>query len=282
MPYFHNAGYDLYYRSAGKGKTALVLVHGWYQNGQQAFSALLPYLRGRYHVFIPDLPGHGLSPHMPEDFSTQAMEKLLVDFVRYTRKHYRCSRVFLLGHSYGAFTVLAIAARIPKELDGVIALSAVDDYSPYHKRLRNVLRIPRWLAPIYSRLQALAGAFPYGDREQLYRDAERELKPGRLAYVRKKNRTLSPAASRRYMRAFLSARVDWPPEKIATPLLLIYGGRDRLTPASWAKNIQPHFVRSTVKVIADAGHNVQISAPEVVAGYTRTFISQNVRAQHQR
>lgn len=271
MPYFHNAGHDLYYRSAGKGKTALILVHGWYQSGQQAYAAILPHLREKYHVFIPDLPGHGLTPQIPADFSTTMNENLLIEFIRYIKKHYRCNRVFIAGHSYGAFTVLAIAARIPGELDGVVALSAVDDYAPYHKRLKSVLRIPRWLTPIYYRLQALLGGFPYGDREQLYGDAHHELKPGKLAYARKKNKTLSPAASRRYMRAFLSARIHWPLQKISTPLLLVYGSRDMLTPASWAKQIQPHFARSSVEVVADAGHNVQISAPKAVAGHILRF-----------
>ncbi|GAB4435254.1 MAG: alpha/beta hydrolase [Turneriella sp.] len=276
MPYFHNTGHDLYYRSAGKGKTALILVHGWYQNGQQAYGAILPHLREKYHVFVPDLPGHGLTPQIPPDFSTTMNESLLIEFIRYIKKHYRCNRVFIAGHSYGAFTVLAMASRIPAELGGVIALSAVDDYAPYHKRLRSVLRIPRLLTPLYYRLQALLGGFPYGDREQLYADAHHELKPGKLAYAKKKNKTLSPAASRRYMRAFLSARVHWPAQKIMTPLLLVYGGRDLLTPVSWAKSIQPHFVRSSVKVVAEAGHNVQISAPKAVAGHVIKFIQANI------
>lgn len=275
MPYFHNAGFDLYYRTAGKGKLALILVHGWYQNGQQAYAAILPHLREKYHVFIPDLPGHGHTPQIPADFSTAMNENLLIAFIRYIKKQYRCRQVFLVGHSYGAFTVLALAARIPAELDGVIALSAVDDYAPYHKRLRRVLRIPRWLTPLYYRLQALIGGFPYGDREQLYGDAHHALRPGRLAYAKKKNKTLSPAASRRYMRAFLSARVHWPAEKISTPLLLLYGERDLLTPASWAKKIQPHFARSSVELIADAGHNIQLAAPKAVADHITNFIQLN-------
>lgn len=277
MPYFHHATSDLYYRTAGKGKIALVLVHGWYQNGQQAYSAILPHLREKYHVFVPDLPGHGLSPHIPPDFSTALNEDLLIDFVRSIRQYYRCQKVFLAGHSYGAFSVLAIVARIPAELDGVIALSAVDDYAPYHKRLKSVLRVPRLLAPVYYCLQALFGAFPYGDRQQLYGDVHHRLQPGRLAYAKKKNKTLSPAASRLYMRAFLSARLHYPAQKIATPLLLIYGGQDMLTPASWAQKIQPHFKRSTVVVVPEAGHNVQISSPKAVASAIIQFIQANAR-----
>lgn len=276
MPYFHHAGHDLYYRSAGKGKTALILVHGWYQNGQQAYATLLPYLRNKCHVFIPDLPGHGFTPQIPADFSTTMNENLLIDFVHYIKTHYRCQKVFLAGHSYGAFSVLAIATRKPTLLDGLIALSAVDDYAPYHKRLKSVLRIPRLLTPLYYWLQALRGAFPYGDREQLYGNAHQALRPGRLAYARKKNRTLAPLAARQYMRAFLAARLLWPAQRLSTPLLLIYGARDMLTPASWAKKIQPHFVRSSVVVVADAGHNVQLSAARAVAQHILRFVARGL------
>jgi len=272
MPYFHNPVCDLYYRTAGKGKTALILVHGWYQSGQQAFAPLIPKLSGSFRVFVPDLPGHGLTHNMPANFSAAMNEALLIEFVRYVRQRYRCKKIFLAGHSYGAFSSLGVACRIPWELSGIIALSAVDDYAPYHKRLRRVLRIPRFLTPLYYRLQALIGGFPYGDREQLYADAHHELKPGRLAYAKKKTRTLSHSASRLYIQAFLAARVEWPLEKIALPLLLLYGERDKLTPVSWAQRIQPHFKRSIVRVIPGAGHNLQLTAPQAVAEAIRRFV----------
>lgn len=280
MPYFHSAGNDLYYRSAGKGNVAVLLVHGWYQNGTQAWAALTKNLRTKYHVFVPDLPGHGLNPHVPHDFSTAVNEQLVIDFARYLRSHYRCKKVFLVGHSYGAFAVLSIAAKAAEEFEGVTAISAVDDYAPYHRRLKSVLRIPRLLDPIYYRMQALLGGFPYGDRMQLYGHMHEDFHPGKLAYAKKKNKTLSPANSRRYMRAFLAAKVQWPQQlQLLLPLLLIYGERDMLTPASWAKRIQPHFRVSEVHVVPAAGHNVQISATDAVAGKIRSFIEKCLRPQ---
>lgn len=272
MPYFSFEDQQLYYRVAGSGKTALLLIHGWYQTGRQAFAPLVPHLCKKGRVFIPDLPGHGLSPQLPSAFSTAENERLLIAYIHHIREHYRCRKVFLLGHSYGAFSVLSIAAQIRGVLNGIIAISAVDDYGPYHKRLKRVLRIPRLLSPVYYRMQALLGGFPYGDREQLYGGIHHALKPGKLEYAKKKNKTLSPKNARHYMRAFLSAHVHWPPHKLKVPLLLIYGERDALTPASWAKRITPHFTRSRVEVIAESGHNVQLSAPAKVARLVEEFM----------
>lgn len=271
MPYFPFEKQQLYYRVAGRGKTALILIHGWYQTGHQAFAPLLPYLRQNYRVFVPDLPGHGLNPQLPTEFSTAENERLLIAYIDYIKKSYRCRKVVLIGHSYGAFLVLSIAARIEGKLHGIVAISAVDNYAPYHKRLKTVLRIPRLLSPVYYRMQALLGGFPYGDREQLYGTLHHKLKPGKLEYAKKKNKTLSPENARRYIRAFLSARVHWPRHKLSLPLLLIYGGRDALTPASWAEKIAPHFVQSRVEVIAESGHNVHLSAPAKVASLVKQF-----------
>jgi pimeloyl-ACP methyl ester carboxylesterase len=286
MPYFSATRQEIYYRRSGKNATAIVLIHGWYQNGSQAWGKLLPYLENRFQVFVPDLPGHGLTPLVsPENFTTHDNNKLIIEFIRYVKKQYRCRRVILVGHSYGSFAVLSAAAQIPLELAGVIGLAAVDDYAPYTPRLKRVLAISRFLILAYYRLQALLGLFPYGDRMLLYSSSSAVaggkipagLIPGRWAYAKIKNRTLSPANSHAYMRAFIGSRVAWPESKLSLPALLIYGERDVLTASSWAERILPHFKTGSVAVVPKAGHNVQISGAESVGRSISDFIEKPFR-----
>src|SRR5688572_28979404 len=111
MPYFPNNEQEIYYRASGRGSNALVLVHGWYQNGAQAWGKILPVLENKFRVFVPDLPGHGLSPlYHPENFSTSGNNALIQEFIRHVKKTYKCRRVILVGHSYGAFAALGLAA----------------------------------------------------------------------------------------------------------------------------------------------------------------------------
>lgn len=277
MPYFTHNETELYYRDQGKGNVAFILVHGWYQSGDQAWSTLARDLSTRYRLFIPDLPGHGLNPEIPADFNKQSNIDLLIAFIEHTRRKYRLRKIFLAGHSYGAFAALSVVARIPDALAGVLAFAAVDDYEPYKPRLRSVLAVPRFLEGTYYRLQAVFAQFPYGDRLLLYGDMPAHLVPGKMAYAKIKNRILSPAASRAYMQTFIQSRVDWPTEPINTPILLGYGDRDSLTSASWAKKILPHFSGGSAEVIADAGHNVQISGASDLALEIRKFVEKCLR-----
>lgn len=254
-----------------------MLVHGWYQNGEQAWGSLLPELENRYRLFIPDLPGHGLNPKIPPHFSPQSNIDLLAGFIEYLRKTYRLKKIFVAGHSYGAYATLALATQHADKLSGVMAFAAVDDYAPYRPRLKGVLAIPRFLEGLYYRLQAAFAQFPYGDRMLLYADVPPQLVPGKLEYAKIKNRVLSISSSRAYMQTFMQSKIDWPGKPLALPIFLGYGDRDTLTSAKWAKHILPHFSGGTMEVIADAGHNVQISGATDLAREIGRFIEKCLR-----
>jgi len=263
----------MYFRKSGKGKDALLFVHGWYQNGMQAWSTQIASFEKKYHIFVPDLLGHGLSTLADtKNFSIATNRAILTEFIHHIKKTYKIRRVILLGHSYGAFAVLDLISQTPNLIAGVVVLAAVDDYAPYVGQLKRILRFPFFLGFIYYRIQALLGLFPYGDRQLLYGNIIPSLYPKRLLYGKIKNKTLSLKNSRAYMRAFIHAKVIWPKEKIRTPILLLYGERDILTPHTHAKKIEPRFVSSSCKIILNAGHNVQISGAKIIEKDILKFI----------
>ncbi len=277
MPYFDSGKTSIYFRESGKGSTALVFIHGWYQTGSEAWAALAAQLKPGFRYFMPDLPGHGLSDDTGKNFSVASNAELIEQFVAHVRKAYRIKKLVLIGHSYGAFATLDIVARQNAKLDAVVAISAVDDYAPYVRRLKQVLRVPQFLLGLYYRLQAALALFPYGDRLHLYGALPDALVPGRMAYAKIKNHTLSIANSRAYMQAFLSGKVVWPKAASRVPLLLVYGERDVLTPASHATAINPHFQTAQLVVLPKSGHNVQISAAEALAKLLTGFIEKSLR-----
>ncbi|HRP70805.1 MAG TPA: alpha/beta hydrolase [Turneriella sp.] len=265
MPYFNDNDQSMYYRASGKGKDALLFIHGWYQNGAQAWSQQMGRFEKKYQVFIPDLLGHGMSAlENPEAFSIATNRRILLAFIDYIKKKYKVRRVVLLGHSYGAFAALDLANEHTREIHGVVAMAAVDDYAPYVGELKKILRIPFFFGFLYYRIQALVGLFPYGDRPLLYNKNTPSLYPSRLAYAKIKNKTLSLKNSRAYMSAFVSAKIKWSEKKIPLPLFLIYGNRDALTPVKHAARIRPHFNNASLLLVEDAGHNVQISGAEKI------------------
>jgi len=277
MPYFESGESSVYYRTAGSGTTGLIFVHGWYQTGSEAWMSLARNLKPGFKLFMPDLPGHGLSDDVSPNFSIASNAQLIESFIQQTRKTYRLKKIVLIGHSYGAFATLDVAARQNVALDAVVAISAVDDYAPYVKRLKHALWVPAFLAGVYYRILALLALFPYGDRLHLYGAMPESLQPGKLAYGAIKNHTLSVLNSRAYMRAFLTGKVKWPAGRLKLPLLLVYGERDSLTPASHAHVIDPHFVSAELVVLPKSGHNVQISAAEQLAKILAGFVEKSLR-----
>ena len=87
----------------GQGPT-VVLVHGGTpQGGAAAFREQRP-LAQRWHLILPDRPGHGRTPRLGlEDFERDAslIAPLLADGAH------------LVGHSYGGIVALCIAAQHP-------------------------------------------------------------------------------------------------------------------------------------------------------------------------
>lgn len=104
----------------GQGKPLLAL-HGWLDNAA-SFSKLAPLLTG-FEVFAVDLPGHGMSDHLPAEQHYHVWQgtedvELLADALGL-----ECFA--LMGHSMGAAIATLYAAVFPQRLTHLILLDAI-------------------------------------------------------------------------------------------------------------------------------------------------------------
>ena len=86
----------IHYQSQGKGKDALVLVHGWGCNLNH-WRDQIPELSKRARVIAVDLPGHG-SSDKPETKYDMDLFAAAIDAVM---KDAGVERAVLVGHSMG-------------------------------------------------------------------------------------------------------------------------------------------------------------------------------------
>lgn len=108
----------IHYKSYGKGKEALVLVHCWTCN-MDLWREHIPELSKRARVIAIDLPGHGLSDkpqvNYTMDFFAAAIDAVLKDA--------QVDRAVLVGHSMGTPVVRQFYRKYPQK---TLALVFVD------------------------------------------------------------------------------------------------------------------------------------------------------------
>lgn len=108
------------YDVQGKGKPALVFVHGWCGD-KRYWSYQVPYFAQRYRVVAIDLGGHGASSLNRRRWSMKAFGADVAAVIEMLK----LNQVILIGHSMGG-SVIIEAARL--EPDRIIALVGVDTY----------------------------------------------------------------------------------------------------------------------------------------------------------
>lgn len=112
-------GTAINYYEHGKEGAVLVFVHGWSCDASY-WREQVEYFKGKYHMVLIDLAGHGRSGSMRENYTMEAFGQDVLAVV----KSIGAEKVVLIGHSMGAL-VIAHAARLMPEK--VIGLVAVDD-----------------------------------------------------------------------------------------------------------------------------------------------------------
>ncbi|XP_071630611.1 probable serine hydrolase isoform X2 [Temnothorax longispinosus] len=103
-------------------KQPIVAIHGWQDNSGtfDALAQLLPNVA----ILSIDLPGHGLSSHLPVgQFNYIFWDGVLA--LRRIVRYYKWNKVRLLGHSLGGAISFLYAASYPNEVDALISLDIV-------------------------------------------------------------------------------------------------------------------------------------------------------------
>lgn len=93
--------------SGGEDKPALVLAHGFSDNGL-CWQPSAEDLEGRFNVVMPDARGHGLSARVKEGERIDGAADLAG-----VLGELRIGRAIVGGHSMGAMTAAALGARFP-------------------------------------------------------------------------------------------------------------------------------------------------------------------------
>lgn len=104
----------LHYEISGKGKEALILLHGFMEN-LSIWDDMEAHLSDQFTLIKIDLPGHGKSKVYADIHSMEFM----AEEVKKVTDSLKIEKFHLLGHSMGGYTSLAFAEKFPEVLKSI-------------------------------------------------------------------------------------------------------------------------------------------------------------------
>lgn len=231
--------FQFFLSEAGMG-APLVLLHGL-GGSSRWWYALFSALAGRaFRLIAPDLPGFGRSPGPV--LSIEASARATVDLL----DQLGVGRFFICGHSMGA----AIAAQLAAEAGGRVRRVVLLDAAGVP-----VGGVDRWIA----RLAQPWSWCPPGFYRTLIGDLMRTGPRRLLAAV---------AELRRYDVRDAAARIE-------APTLLVWGGKDTLTPLEHAHEILEILSDGRLEIVADSRHLPMVSHPRQTARLITEFLEED-------
>lgn len=115
----------------------IVALHGW-QDNAGSFDTLIPLLPKYVGYLSIDLPGHGLSSHIPQGFLFSDLEYLHT-FNRVFRNYFKWKNVSLIAHSMCSVICFLYASLFPDYVDMVIGFDLLKCHVSEPEKLTRIL-----------------------------------------------------------------------------------------------------------------------------------------------
>lgn len=269
-------GIDTAYLDAGPSDgPVVVLLHGL--GGTNA--SMLPLmweLSTDHRVLAPDLPGFGGSakPHARYDAAW------FVDWLTSFLDELGVESAVLIGNSMGGRISLEAGLRAPERVDALVLLSAaaafrrLRQWVPFVRLLRPELGYSPIPVPHSMVVETIRAMFSDPDRmpqEWLEAGADEfqrvfHTREGRFAFL--------SCLRQIYLDEAYGEKGFWDRlPSLKPPALFVWGDRDRLVPAAFARYVALALPEAGAIVLEDCGHVPQFEHADEVAAMTRGFLS---------
>jgi pimeloyl-ACP methyl ester carboxylesterase len=261
------------YLEGGTGEP-VILLHGLGATNASFLPTMWSLARD-HRVLAPDLPGFGdsakpIRPYDPAFFASWLRD--FMDSVGVKRAH-------VIGNSMGGRVALEIAMRHPERVDRIVLLCP----SPAFIKGREFVRVVRFLRPELALIPV-----PISHRQVVRSTRAIFARPERLPYA------WYEAAADEFLRVFSTPRgriaffsaarqiyleEPWGEtgfwdrlHAVKAPALFVWGDRDWLVPARFARHVTDALPRSASVVLEDCGHVPQYELPRKTDRLVRDFL----------
>jgi pimeloyl-ACP methyl ester carboxylesterase len=275
-------GREVSFALAGSGPV-LLLIHGMAGNAENWRAVIEPLSRA-HTVIAPDLPGHGESEPGGGDYSLGSLAAGLRDLLL-TLGHERAT---LVGHSLGGGIAMQFTYQFPEMVERLILVSS-GGLGPEVSLILRAAALPgadlfisatagagQRLGSVVGRGLGAIGLRPSAD----------------IAEVARGYGSLSDGERRAAFLATLRSVVGTGGQRIAAgdrlyladalPLLIVWGSRDPIIPASHGEDAHESLPGSRLEVFEGIGHLPQVEDPGRFVAVLERFLAETEPAEFDR
>jgi pimeloyl-ACP methyl ester carboxylesterase len=246
----------------------LLLLHGWPQHWYE-WRGVVPLLRDRYRLLMPDLRGLGWTEMTEGGYEKENLARdqiALLDALG-------IDRVKLIGHDWGGYAGFLMCLLAPERVERYVATNIIHPWpKPSGRGLLNIWRLAYQvplvapvLGPRVTRKRGFIKFMLNGAKKGVF--SEHELEAFEAPY-REPERA---AASAKYYRTFhrhdlpLLLRGHWRAYRLSVPTLLLFGTGDFAIAPSSLDGYEPYADDMRVEFVPDTGHFIVDAVPDLVA-----------------
>ncbi len=267
-------GVDTFYLDAGTGPP-VVLLHGLGATNASMLPTLGELSRD-HRVLAPDLPGFGDSGKPIRRYHAAFFARWCVAFLDAVG----VERAHLIGNSMGGRAAIETALRAPERVDRLVLYAP----SMAFRRFRALVPFARLLLPhvgalplTVPRASALRGLYAMFSRPERVADAWHQAAIDEFTRVFSTARgriALFSAAREIYLEEAHGHRGFWDRlPALSRPALFLWGDRDRLVPAGFARHVERAVPHAQSVILEDCGHVPQFEHPERTHRLVREFLT---------
>ncbi|MZP29982.1 alpha/beta fold hydrolase [Heliobacterium undosum] len=249
--------HHLFYRLAGKGREALLLLHGIPTNSL-LWGQTIPYLAENYLVIAPDLLGYGRSGRGPtEDLTLPQQAGYMIGLL----DRLGIPRVHVVGHDLGGGIAQILAVRHPDRVasfvvaDGVcfsnwplpkvvsLRYPTAPEFEPSPAFIERMLRVGLFHQELATPELIDAFVAPYA-----HATGAQELQTASFALEHHQTEELVPHLA-----------------NVQAPATFLWGQYDRYLPPYWGYRLNQTVPNSTFRILPECGHYSMIDNPPLFA-----------------
>jgi len=251
----------LFWREVGNG-IPVVFLHGAWSDSSEWVSTMELISRD-FHCFAPDLLGFGESEYPDIHHVIDIHVDCLAEFLQALK----LDKVYLVGHSLGAWIAASCALKYPEKFQGLVLLSPegveIDGLQKRWQKMRGLIKASSLKFKLLKIFRPLAKLFGWNI------DIEEDLQQRRIL------REYPTASHLLYQRQLPEIEAELLQDKldlIQVPVLILQGGKDKPDALTRSKIYARLTPQADLKIIAGGEDNLPQSRTSDVVKEIRYFI----------